>query len=86
MALTCGGCYHFRGGKRCRNKKAATYNAYFDPNSQGCQMHVPRFLLPFGFGISAILGIIIVPLQIILLLTSGGSGSSSSSNRGGFRL
>ena len=75
MALTCGGCYHYRSGGRCRNKGAATYNAYYDSDSQGCQLHITKFLLPFGLGINIILAIIYIPLQILTVLSGGDSNS-----------
>ena len=83
--LTCGKCYHYRSG-RCKNKKAATYNAFYPADSQGCQMHLSRMILPFGMGINILAAVIIIPIQIILLLTSGGSSSTSNSSSGGFRL
>lgn len=84
--MTCGNCFHHRGGGRCKNKDASTYNSFFDTSSQGCQMHLTKLLLPFGFGVNILLAIIYVPLQIILMIVGGGSGSSSNSGGGGFNL
>lgn len=82
---TCGTCYYHRRG-RCKNKKASTYNAYYDADSYGCSMHLSHLIKPFGYGINGLTAIILIPIQIFLMITGGGSNSSSGSDGGGFSI
>jgi len=83
--ITCGGCYHYKSSRgQCKNKRASTYNAYYDPDSYGCQMRIPRILLPFGSGLKYLVLIILLPLQIISLFNGGDPTMPTKSDDSGF--
>lgn len=69
---TCGSCFHYRLGGKCKNQKAATYGESYDSDSTGCQLHATKFLLPFSLGIDIVLVLLYIPLQIISALSGGG--------------
>jgi hypothetical protein len=84
MTLTCGGCYHYRRG-RCKNKSAATYNVPYEKDSQGCQMHLTKWLRLIGLPFDCII-IIIIPIAAIIGLGVGGLASSGGSENSGFEI
>jgi hypothetical protein len=85
MSTTCGTCYYHRRG-RCKNKKASTYNSYYDADSYGCPMHKSHLIKPFGYGINGLAAIILIPIQIVLMIVGGSSSSTSNSGDGGFSI
>ena len=83
--ITCGNCFHYRRG-RCKNKHAATYNAIFPSESQGCQMHFSRMFLPLGIGADIIAIFIGTPLLILGEIIGGNISISGGSGKDGFEI
>ena len=83
--MTCGGCYHYRFG-RCKNKRASTYGASYPAESEGCQMHLTRWLLPFGVGAEILAVLIGIPLLILSQTGSENSNFSFDSDHDGFEI